>query len=276
MSSPSVLAVWVHTPHPFLVDFGEHFGIHVAIRYYGLAYLLSFIGGVLLLELYHRKGRSPFGANTIADLMTYLVAGVVLGGRVGYFLLYQPGKIFSDPLALFRVWEGGMSSHGGFLGVTLALWWWSRRRQVPMLLVGDLIVTTVPVGWLLGRLANFANGELWGKVTDVPWAFVFEQTGGGNLPRHPSQLYQAALEGVLLLAYMQWRFWKSNVTRDHVGRLSGEFLVIYSLMRCVGEMFREPDASLILGLSRGTFYSLFLIAAGVVLIARARRSEHVA
>ncbi len=207
--------------------------------------------------------------------MTWLIAGVLIGGRLGYFLFYQPGTLLREPLELFRVWEGGMASHGGFLGVTLALVIFARRHRVGFLHLSDLIVSTVPLGLGLGRLANFLNGELWGKATDVPWAVVFSATGGGNVPRHPSQLYEAALEGFLLLAYMQTRLWQSTVVRQQPGRLAGEFLFGYALARIGCEFFREPDegVSLILGLSRGTFYSLFLAAAGVALIVYAARSS---
>jgi phosphatidylglycerol:prolipoprotein diacylglycerol transferase len=260
----------VHTPHPFLIRFSETFGI----RYYGLAYLLAFVGAGWLLHRYHKAGRSPLDLAAISDLMTYLIGGVLVGGRIGYFLFYQPGTLFRDPLSLFRVWEGGMASHGGFLGVIIALALFVRSRPISFLQLGDLVVTTVPLGLGLGRLANFLNGELWGKPTDVPWAMVFSATGGGYMPRHPSQLYEAALEGFLLLAYLQWRFWKTDVARRQPGRLSGEFLLAYALVRIVCELFREPDAALILGLSRGTFYSLFLILAGLALIFRSRPGEN--
>jgi phosphatidylglycerol:prolipoprotein diacylglycerol transferase len=140
-----------------------------------------------------------------------------------------------------------------------------------MLQVADLVTTTGPIGLFFGRVANFINGELWGKTTDVPWAVIFQNTGGGALPRHPSQLYEAVLEGLVLFAFVQWRFWKSTVARTQPGRLAGEFLIAYSVARAVCEIFREPDAALILGLNRGTFYSLFLVAGGVLLIAMATR-----
>lgn len=261
------LAQWVHTPHPFLIRFGENFGI----RYYGLAYLLGFVGAAWLLHRYHRAGRSPVPPVAIWDLLTYLIAGVLVGGRLGYFLFYQPGTLLHEPLALFRVWEGGMASHGGFLGVVIALAFFARRQGVPFLRLGDLVVSTVPLGLGLGRLANFLNGELWGKATDAPWGMIFVATGGGNFPRHPSQLYEAALEGFLLLAFVQGRFWRSAAVKAQPGRLSGEFLLGYALARIVCEHFREPDAALILGLSRGTFYSVFVAVAGAALIAYARR-----
>jgi phosphatidylglycerol:prolipoprotein diacylglycerol transferase len=262
-----LLAYWTHDLSPFLVRFGENFGI----RWYGLAYLAGFGGAGWLLKRYHQAGRSPFGANTILDLMTALVLGVIVGGRLGYFLLYQPDSFLHDPLILFRVWEGGMASHGGFVGVTVALWWWSRRQKVPLFHLGDLIVTTVPVGLFCGRVANFINGELWGKPSRVAWAVLFPASPAPLMPRHPSQLYEAGLEGLLLFAYMQWRFWKTDAARVQPGRIAGEFLIAYALARAIGEIFREPDAGLILGLSRGTFYSIFLIAGGAGLILFAPR-----
>lgn len=167
-----------------------------------------------------------------------------------------------------------MASHGGFIGVIVAAWWFTHSRKLPFLVVTDVVVTTVPAGLGFGRIANFLNGELWGKPSDVPWAMIFEQTGGGSLPRHPSQLYEATLEGLLLFAFIQWRFWKSDVTRRSPGRISGEFLIAYALVRIAGEVFREPDAALILGLSRGMFYSLFLAAGGLAVVAiTSRRSS---
>ncbi len=268
------LAHWIHDLSPFLVRFSENFGI----RYYGLAYLISFVAGIWLLHRYWRAGRSPFDMSAIMDLMTFIVAGVLIGGRLGYFILYKPDSLFSDPLILIRVWEGGMASHGGLLGVLVAMIWWARKQAVPFFRVSDLIVTTAPAGWIFGRIANFINGELVGKPSDLGWAVIFPHNeidlalGRAAVPRHPAQLYAAALEGVLLFAFMQWRFWRSDVTRTQPGRLSGEFLLAYALARTIAEIFREPDASLLLGLSRGTFYSLFMVAAGVVMIARTRKT----
>ncbi len=263
------LAYWVHDLSPFLIKFSENVGL----RYYGLAYLAGFLASGWLLHLYWKKGRSPFGWNTITDLMTYIVLGVLLGGRLGYFLLYQFQTLRADPFAIFRVWEGGMASHGAFLGVLIALWWWGRQRQVPLLQVGDVIVPTVPVGLFFGRVANFINGELWGKPTDGTWGVIFARTDPTKLPRHPSQLYEAGLEGLVLLAYLQWRFWGSDTARTRPGQLSGEFLIAYAVVRMIGEVFREPDAPLMFGLSRGTFYSVFPIVGGVWLIWRARKYQ---
>ncbi|HEY4248320.1 MAG TPA: prolipoprotein diacylglyceryl transferase [Lacunisphaera sp.] len=265
------LAYWVHTPHPFLIRFTEDIGI----RYYGLAYLAGFVVAGWLLQRYHKTGRSTLDSSSIFDLMTCLIAGVVAGGRLGYFLLYQPETFFHDPLVLFRVWEGGMASHGGMIGVVVGMWWFTRKRNISFLQVSDLVVTVAPIGLFFGRLANFMNGELWGKPTSVPWAMIFIKTGGGPEPRHPSQLYEAGLEGLLLFAFLQWRFWKSPSAQTQPGRIAGEFLIAYALVRSLGEIFREPDegVSLILGLSRGTFYSLFMIVAGVALIAYASRRK---
>ncbi|MBW8781655.1 MAG: prolipoprotein diacylglyceryl transferase [Verrucomicrobia bacterium] len=263
-----LFAYWVHDLSPFIVRFSDNFGI----RYYGVAYLMGFLGGALLLHAYARAGRSRLPSEKIPDLLVALVLGVLLGGRLGYFIFYGSDLVRHDPLVLFRVWEGGMASHGGFIGVALALAWFSRSSKIPFLHLGDLIVSVAPLGLLFGRLANFINGELWGKIADVPWAVIFPASAPEGTPlalippRHPSQLYEAALEGVLLLAFMQARFWRTDVIRRQPGRLAGEFLIAYAGARALGELFREPDAGLILGLSRGTFYSIFLVAAGLALI----------
>jgi phosphatidylglycerol:prolipoprotein diacylglycerol transferase len=266
-----LVAYWVHNLDPFLFQFSDKFGI----RWYGIAYLLGFAAAFWLLHRYARAGRSQLKGEAISDLMVVIVFGVLIGGRLGYFLFYKPGTLLQHPLELFRVWEGGMASHGGFIGVALALWWFARKRQISFAHLGDLVTSATPVGWLFGRIANFINGELPGKVTAFKYAVIFphnefdQALGRAAVPRHPSQLYQAALEGVLLLAFMQWRFWKSDVVRTQPGRLAGEYLIAYAIVRMIGEAFREPDASLFLGLSRGTFYSIFLVVGGAILIARA-------
>lgn len=266
------LAYWVHDLKPFLIQFSDTIGI----RYYGLAYLLGFVGGACLLHVYARAKRSQLPSAQIADFIIAIVIGVMVGGRLGSFLLYEGWRsLGDDPLAIFRVWEGGMASHGGFVGVTLAMWWFARRHGIRFLHLADLIVTVAPLGLMLGRIANFINGELWGKISTVPWAVIFPDSAPYGTPieaippRHPSQLYEAALEGALLLAFMQWRFWRTSAIRQP-GRLAGEFLIAYAVARMIGEIFREPDAGIspILGLSRGTFYSLFLIAAGLFLVLR--------
>jgi len=262
------LAFWVHNLSPFLIRFNENFGI----RYYGLAYLAGFVASGWLLRVYYRAGRSSLDSNAIFDLMTAVITGVIVGGRLGYFLLYQPELLFHDPLVLFRVWEGGMASHGGMLGVLMAVWWFTRKRPIGLLPVLDLVISTAPIGLFFGRVANFWNGELWGVPSRVPWAVIFPASPPPLMPRHPSQLYEALLEGLLLFVFIQWRFWKSPGARTQPGRLTGEFLIAYALARSLGEVFREPDAGLILGLSRGTFYSFLFIAAGLGFIAWSARA----
>jgi phosphatidylglycerol:prolipoprotein diacylglycerol transferase len=270
---------WVHDLSPFLIEFeSAPLGLE-GIRYYGLAYLLGFLGAWFLLKLYNAKGRFAIDADARATLMTSIIIGVLAGGRVGYIIFYDFQSFLENPLLLFRVDQGGMSSHGGFIGVTLALLWFAKKQKVGFLPLGDVAVSLAPLGLMLGRIANFINGELWGRVTTVSWAVIFPQSPRnfneslqvyGPQPRHPSQLYEAFLEGALLFAYTQWRFWK---TKTPAGQIGGEFLLAYGILRIFGEMFREPDASLLLGLSRGQFYSLFLIAIGSFVIWFARRHQ---
>lgn len=263
---------WIHDLDPFLFRFGENFGI----RYYGLAYLLSFLIAFGLLALYYRKGRSPLAPEQQSNALFAVIVGVLAGGRLGYMLFYDLGGFVQNPLTLFKVWEGGMASHGGFLGGIAALVWIARREKIPFLRVADLFATLAPPGLLLGRVANFINGELWGRVTDVSWAMIFPASAPGAPldsipPRHPSQLYEAALEGALLLVYLQIRFWKTDVVRTHPGQLAGEFLLLYAMARIFCEFFREPDAGLILGMSRGIFFSIFLAIAGIAVIVISRK-----
>jgi len=272
----SLAFIW--KPHRFVFQFSENFGVH----WYGLAYVLGFIGGAWLLVRYARANppRSLLPAAKVWDLIIALVIGVMVGGRLGYFVFYKPHDVFYDgalhPLVLFRIWEGGMASHGGFIGVILALAWFAWRSKIPFLHLGDIIASVTSLGLMLGRVANFLNGELWGKVTGGAWGVIFDQTSPMPYqPRHPSQLYEAALEGALLLAFAQWRIWRTDVVRAQPGRLAGEYFVIYAVFRCVCEIFREPDdgVSLIYGLSRGTFYSIFLFIVGIALIVRAIRKS---
>ncbi len=270
---------WVHDLSPFLIRFPENpLGLD-GIRYYGLAYLLGFLGAWLLLKLYNAKGKFAIDADARATLMTAVIIGVLGGGRLGYMLLYDLEAFLQNPLLILRVDQGGMASHGGFVGVALALVWFARKQRCPFLQLGDVIVTLAPLGLMLGRIANFINGELWGRVTNLSWAVIFPESprnynaalgSYGPEPRHPSQLYEAALEGALLLAYAQWRFWR---TRPPAGQIAGEFLLGYGIVRILGEFFREPDAALMFGLSRGQFYSIFLILAGILIIAIARKAQ---
>ncbi len=262
---------WVHNLDPKLVYLWGDIGI----SYYGLAYVLAFVFGVAMHRLCLRKGRSPFTRDQEEIILYAAVLGVLIGARVGYVFLYSLPEFFARPWLVFEVWHGGMSFHGGFIGVVIACWYVYRRTGVSMLQFSDLIAPLVPMGILLGRVANFINGELWGRVTDVPWAVIFPRSGNGLPidmipPRHPSQLYEAALEGAVLLLYMQLRFWKTDATQ-RPGKLTGEFMVLYAVFRIFCEFFREPDASLILGMSRGTFYSIFILVLGVFFWVRAHK-----
>ncbi len=281
---PQLLAYWVHDLDPVILSFGEN----IAIRYYGLAYVLGFVLAFATLVWAARRGRSPLQPGELETLFTYLFLGVIVGGRIGYVLLYAPQQFFGDPLYLFRVWEGGMASHGGFAGVVVATLIFSQRHRHSPFVLGDLIALATPPGILLGRVANFINGELWGKVTDVSWAVIFPLAQSYPYfradafmvysdaldryvnPRHPSQLYAALLEGLVAGLYIHGRFWLSKTARKVPGQLAGEFFIAYALLRILSEVFREPDASLILGVSRGTAYSGLTLLAGIGLVVIAR------
>lgn len=264
---------WVHNLSPFAFRFSDSVGI----RYYGLAYIAAFLAAAILLRVYWKAGRSTFDPNAQASLLVSLIIGVLLGGRLGYFLLYSPQTLWEEPIALLRIWDGGMASHGGFAGVLLALVWMVRKYRLPWRNTADVLVTLAPPGLFFGRIANFINGELWGKVSHMPWAVIFPASAPIGTPinqiqpRHPSQLYEALLEGLLLFLFTQMRFWRSGVIRYKPGALAGEFLVLYGIVRILGEAFREPDASMLFGMSRGTFYSCFVILGGLVLLSTSRR-----
>jgi phosphatidylglycerol---prolipoprotein diacylglyceryl transferase len=271
-----ILAYWTHNLSPFVP--GLQFSETLGVRWYGLAYVLGFVGAAWLLHRYTRAGRSQLTSSQNGDLLIAIMLGVMIGGRLGSYLLYHPEDLLQNPLSFFRIWEGGMASHGGFIGVALALAWFARKTKVSFLHISDLVVSVAALGLMLGRIANFINGELWGHETTVSWAVIFPDSaapGEPLAPRHPSQLYQAFLEGAVLLAYVQHRFWRNRVTQANPGQLSGEFLVGYAIARCIGEFFREPDrdVTLIMGLSRGTFYSLFIFLLGIALIVYARNKK---
>ncbi len=246
----------------------------VQIHWYGLTYLVAF---GLFMWLARRRvaqawnARAGWKREDIEDMLVWGVAGVVLGGRLGYVLFYKPGYYFDHPLEIVAVWQGGMAFHGGMLGVIVALAWWALRRGRHWLEVTDLIAPCVPLGLASGRIGNFVNGELWGRQADpaLPWAMVFPQSGS-ELPRHPSQLYQFALEGLLLAAVL-WLYARSP---RPAGQVSGAFLFGYGVLRFVAEYFREPDAFLglqALGLSRGQWLCVPMIAVGAALWLRGRR-----
>ncbi len=259
---------------PFAIRFPEGFIID-GIRWYGLSYMAGFLIALWLFNVYSSRGKSPLSKDDNASLITYLLFGIIIGGRLGYMLFYTFDAFMSNPFIFFQVWKGGMASHGGFIGTVIALIVFARTRKCSFCQVADIVVASASPGIFLGRLANFVNGELWGKISDVSWAMIFPHSApmGTPLsaisPRHPSQLYEAGAEGLFLFLYMQFRFWKCNLPK---GQLSGEFLVLYGILRIVCEVFREPDVgvSLILGLSRGSFYSIFAIIAGIILIVWAK------
>ena len=251
---------WVNQLDPKLI----HLWGEIGVSYYGLAYVLGFVFGIYMHRMFQRAGRSPFNAAQEELALYAMVLGVLVGARVGFILLYALPDTLQRPWFIFEVWKGGMSSHGGFIGVVLACWYVSRRVGIRLAQFGDFLTPLVPMGFLLGRLANFVNGELWGNVSNVPWAVIFPRSAPGVspeliAPRHPSQLYEAGTEGLILLLYMQWRFWKTDAQK-YPGRMCAEFLLIYSVSRIFCEQFREPDASLIFGMSRGVFYTFFLLA----------------
>jgi len=210
----------------------------LAVRWYGMMYLLGFVGGYLIMVRVARLRQFPIDKETLSDLLFYAVLGVIIGGRVGYTLFYNPGYYLSHPLEIFYVWEGGMSFHGGLLGVTLVLLFYCRHRDLSLLMIADLSAVAVPIGLGFGRIGNFINGELWGRVTDCTWGMIFP--GGGRFPRHPSQLYEAALEGVLLfvLIYLLHRF------KVRQGIPAFCFLLFYGVFRFMIEFVRQPDAHL--------------------------------
>ncbi len=251
---------------PVLISIGPF-----AIRWYALSY----VAGILVGWRYCRylAGRAP-GIVTkpdMDDLVVWATLGVVLGGRLGYVLFYQPLYFLYHPLEILRVWGGGMSFHGGLVGVILAMILFARRRRLPFFAVADIVAAATPIGLGLGRLANFVNGELYGRASDVPWAMVFPE--GGALPRHPSQLYQAGLEGLLLFAVL-YALARRDGVRERLGFVSGAFLAGYAAARMVGELFREPDAQLgflLGGTTMGQWLSLPMLLAGILFMARSRR-----
>ena len=255
---------------PIAIDLG-----FFQIRWYALAYLGGFLGGWFtadrLVRLYP-EGSRP-NRNDVENLVTWVVLGVVLGGRLGYVLFYNLGYFLQNPGEILQMWQGGMSFHGGMIGVMIAIVGYALFQKISLLRVGDVVAAVVPIGLGLGRLSNFINGELYGRVTDVPWAMIFPHSDG--LPRHPSQLYEAGLEGILLglAMYLCWRRGWLKAT----GRLTGLFLFGYGLARFLVELVRQPDAHIGLlagGLSMGQILSLPMMLLGLYLLRHALRPSH--
>ena len=240
-----------------------------AIRWYALAYIVGIVLGWRYCVHLARRNDFPPNARDFDDFMIWAVLGVILGGRLGYVLFYKPADYFQNPAEILSVWQGGMSFHGGLLGLVVAIVVFSRRRGFRTLALGDLVAAAAPIGLFFGRIANFINGELFGRMSDVPWAVVFPH--GGDLPRHPSQLYEAFLEGIVLIAVLAVLAHRPGMTR-RTGLLTGVFFLGYGASRMFVELFREPDAHLgfIVGpLTMGQILSIPMILLGLYLIVRA-------
>ncbi|MCV6588783.1 MAG: prolipoprotein diacylglyceryl transferase [Marinobacterium sp.] len=259
--------MWVHDIDPIAIALGP-----VQIHWYGLMYLVGFGAAYLLGSLRARQPDSGWTVEMVSDFVFWGAMGAVLGGRFGYVLFYNFDSFLADPFWLFAVWEGGMSFHGGLLGVLVVLILFGRKHQKSLLEMGDFVAPLVPVGLGAGRLGNFIGGELWGRTTDVSWAVVFPRAGDG-LARHPSQLYQLILEGVTLFLVL-WFY--SSKPRPRAA-VSGLFLMLYGLFRSLVEFVREPDAHLgfvAFGwLTQGQLLSLPMIAGGALLMVWAYRSS---
>ncbi|PYJ16592.1 MAG: prolipoprotein diacylglyceryl transferase [Verrucomicrobia bacterium] len=300
-----MLAYYLHDLNPLIFRIYDNVGP----RWYGLAYVLAFISSYLLFFWLAKRGFADLPAERVGDFITgCALFGVIIGGRLGYVFFYKP-EMLREPLSILRVWEGGMSSHGGMLGLLLFTFYYSHRHKISWTNLGDNLVVTAPIGLFFGRCANFINGELYGRITNVPWAMQFPKelldhpaeadraiatcaqidpslttpdaiigavyrqpkvaTALRSIltPRHPSQLYEAFFEGIVLFAVL----WFVRMrTRQPNGVLTGLFFVLYAIFRIVIEYFREPDAALIGPFTRGQFFSFFLIAIGIGFIAFAK------
>lgn len=245
------------------------------IKWYSLAYIAGILIGWWYLLRMLREAGSPMARRHADDLVFYATIGIIVGGRLGYVLFYQP-EMLLDPIKVLRLWDGGMSFHGGVIGTTLAILWLARQHGLNWLRVHDYVACVVPIGLFLGRIANFVNGELWGRATDVPWGIVFPRTGA-DVARHPSQLYEAGLEGIVLFAVLAYLFWLTKA-RYEPWRLTGVFLLGYGLSRYFVEFFREADQQYLNhwllgtpGLHMGQLLTLPMIAGGLYLILTAKR-----
>lgn len=240
------------------------------LRWYSLAYLAGIlIGWWYLLKLIDRPG-APMARRHADDMVFYATLGILLGGRLGYVFFYRPDFYWENPGDIIRLWDGGMSFHGGVIGVSLGILYMARKHQLNWLRIHDYIACCVPFGLFFGRLANFVNGELWGRPTNVPWAMIFPT--GGEVPRHPSQLYEAGLEGIVLFLLLWFLFWKTDA-RYQPGKLVGTFILGYGISRFLVELVRQPDVGLehlSWGLTMGQTLTVPMILGGVYLIATAK------
>jgi phosphatidylglycerol---prolipoprotein diacylglyceryl transferase len=250
----------------------------LGLRWYALGYIVGLLlAWRLMLKLVSQPatwgGVSPLSKDDIDDFLFYATLGILLGGRIGYVLLYRP-EMLVDPLSLLKIWEGGMSFHGGFVGVCLAVIGTAAGRKIPLMALADVAAVASPMGLGLVRCANFINQELYGRVTDVPWAFIFK-TDPMGLPRHPSQLYQAAMEGLLIFIVLRVATAKFGLLKRR-GMAAGLFMILYGTVRNVGEIFRDPDAALIGPLTRGQAYSIPMIIIGLCFVGYALTRKPVA
>jgi phosphatidylglycerol:prolipoprotein diacylglycerol transferase len=251
----------------------------IAIRWYALAY----IAGIVLGWIYARSllkneklwdGPPPLSLAQLDDFILWVTVGIIVGGRTGYVLFYNLPFFVQHPAEIFELWKGGMSFHGGFMGCVVAVMWFARVNGISILSLGDITTAVAPIGLLLGRLANFINSELWGRTADpsLPWAIIFPN--GGPLPRHPSQLYEAGLEGILLFTILAVMIRLGALKRP--GLILGSFIAIYGLARIIGEHFREPDPQLGFlwgGLTMGMLLSVPMVIAGAILVAASWRRK---
>jgi phosphatidylglycerol---prolipoprotein diacylglyceryl transferase len=270
-TSPPYHPTTTMLPYPHIDPIALKLG-PLVIRWYALAY----IGGILLgwwliAREFAARPLENLSKKALDDTISWAVIGIILGGRLGYVLFYKPDYYLANPVQILHVWEGGMSFHGGLIGFIAAFYLFSRRHKISFLGLMDVLACVAPIGIFLGRMANFINGELWGRVTDSAFGMIFPT--GGELPRHPSQLYEAGLEGVVLFVVLMWLLKKTNA-RQYPGMLSGIFLIGYALARITAECFREPDAFLGFfagGITMGQILSLPMLGLGIYLAWRSSK-----
>lgn len=253
---------------PIAFSFGP-----IVLRWYALSYLAGIISAWVLIKRNIKKYHIEMNATQLDDLIFYATLGIIFGGRLGYILCYGQGYFWHNPLEIFAIWHGGMSFHGGVIGVIFSLYYFSRKEKYPFFKITDLAALYTPLGIFFGRLANFINDELWGRVTDVAWAVKFPN--GGYLPRHPSQIYEALSEGLLMFVILNL-LWRQKYVREHTGFISAVFLIFYAFCRICMEFFREPDSQLgfIFGqTTMGQFLSVPFLALGIYILHKSLKKQ---